>query len=180
MSASRQEQAAAEPPGRLRGVLEPLVEAAGYELEQLDVKPAGRRQTVRLVVDSDHGVDLDDIAELSRAVSAELDRDEQLIGDAYTLEVTSPGVDRPLTGRRHWRRAHLRQVAVRLHDGEAFTGRVGEAGAEAATVLVGGRLRELRYADVAHAGVQIEFNPAPAAEVRALTGDQARSEEETA
>jgi ribosome maturation factor RimP len=184
MSASRQEQAAAEPPGRLRGVLEPLVEAAGYELDQLDVKAAGRRPTVRVVVDSDHGVDLDDIAVLSRAVSAALDRDEDLVGGSYTLEVTSPGVDRPLTGQRHWRRAHLRQVAVRLHDGGTLTGRVGEAGPEAVTVLVGGELRELRYADVAHAGVQIEFNPAPAAEVRKLTDvaqqDAARSEEETA
>lgn len=179
MSASRQEQAAAEPPGRLRGVLEPLVEAAGFELDQLDVKAAGRRQTVRVVVDSDRGVDLDDIAVLSRAVSAELDRNEHLLGGSYTLEVTSPGVDRPLTGQRHWRRAHLRQVAVRLRDGQALTVRVGDAGADAVTVLVDGKqLRELRYADVAHAAVQVEFRPAPEAEVRMLTG--ARSEEETA
>jgi ribosome maturation factor RimP len=148
------------------------------------VKAAGRRQTVRVVVDSDAGVDLDDVAELSRAVSAELDRNEHLVGDSYTLEVTSPGVDRPLTGPRHWRRAHLRQVAVRTTGGEAFTGRVGEAGQDAATVLVDGELRELRYAEVAHAGVQVEFRPAPDAEVRMLTGatggQRPRSEEGTA
>jgi ribosome maturation factor RimP len=183
MPSSRPDQAAAQPPGQLRDVLEPLVAAAGFELDQLDVRAAGRRHTVRVVVDSDDGVDLDDIALLSRAVSAELDRDEHLLGGSYTLEVTSPGVDRPLTGPRHWRRAHLRQVAVRLHDGTAFTGRVGAAGEDAVTVLVDGRLRELRYTDVAHAGVQVEFNPPPQAEVRALAGPAGAaqgSEEETA
>lgn len=184
MSSSRPEQAAPQPPGQLRDVLEPLVVAAGFELDQLDVRAAGRRHTVRVVVDSDTGVDLDDIAVLSRTVAAELDGNEHLVGGSYTLEVTSPGVDRPLTGLRHWRRAHLRQVAVRLHDGTTLTGRVGRAGDDAVTLLVGGQLRELRYGDVAHAGVQVEFKPAPEAEIRMLTGDGdrqgQRSEEETA
>jgi ribosome maturation factor RimP len=176
MSPSRQEQAVAQPPGQLRGLLEPLVVAAGFELDQLDVRTAGRRHTVRVVVDSDAGVDLDDIAVLSRSVSAELDRNEHLLGGSYTLEVTSPGVDRPLTGERHWRRAHLRQVQVRTHDGATLVGRVGTAGPDAVTLLVDGRLRELRYAEVAHAGVQVEFRPAPEAEVRLLTGSGARSD----
>ena len=179
MSSTRPDQAAAPPQGQLRGVLEPLVAAAGLELDELDVKAAGRRHTVRVVVDSDAGVDLDDVAELSRAISAELDRNEHLIGGSYTLEVTSPGVDRPLTGVRHWRRAHLRQVAVRTTGGEQFVGRVGEAGADVVTVLVDGKLRELPYADVAHAGVQVEFRPAPEAEVALLAG-HGRSEEGTA
>jgi ribosome maturation factor RimP len=156
------------PPGELHGVLEPIVTAAGFELDQLDVRAAGRRHTVKVVVDSDEGVGLDDIATVSRAVSGELDRHEHLLGGSYTLEVTSPGVDRPLTLPRHWRRAHLRQVAVRLHDGATFTGRVGRAGAEAVTVLVDGRRREVRYADVAHAGVQVEFRQVPEAEVALL------------
>ena len=125
----------------------------------------------QVVLDGDVPPDLgglDDIAVVSRAISAELDRREHLIGGSYTLEVTSPGVDRPLTGQRHWRRAHLRQVAVRLHDGTTFTGRVGAAGDEAVTVLVDGRRREVRYADVAHAGVQVEFRPAPEHEVALL------------
>lgn len=180
MPSPRPAQDAGQPPGQLHGVLEPIVRDAGFELDQLDVRAAGRRHTIKVVVDSDSGVGLDDIAHLSRAVSAELDLHEHLIGGSYNLEVTSPGVDRPLTGRRHWRRAHLRQVAVRAHDGVTFTGRVGPAGEEAVTLLVDGELRGLRYADVAHAGVQVEFRPAPESELQLLQGASEPPEEETA
>jgi ribosome maturation factor RimP len=155
----------------LRGVLEPVVTAAGFELDGLDVHRTGRRQTVRLVVDSEAGVGLDDVAALSRAASAELDGHEHLVGGSYTLEVTSPGVDRPLTVPRHWRRAHLRLVRVRPHEGAPFEGRVGAAGEDAVVLLVDGALREVRYAEVAHAAVEVEFAPPPAAETAMLTGE---------
>jgi ribosome maturation factor RimP len=174
MPSPRPAQDVGQLPDQLHGVLEPIVSDAGFELDQLDTHAVGRRQVVKVVVDSDAGVGLDDIATVSRAISAELDRHEHLIGGSYTLEVTSPGVERPLTGPRHWRRAHLRQVAVRLHDDTRFVGRVGKAGEESVTVLVDGQLREVRYADVAHAGVQVEFRQAPEAEVAPL------QEEETA
>lgn len=153
---------------QLRGVLEPIVAAAGFELDEIDVRAAGRRHTVRVVVDSDGGVGLDDIARVSRAASAELDDHEHLLGGSYTLEVTSPGVDRPLTGPRHWRRAHLRLVSVRRHDGGLLQGRVGDAGDESVTLLVDGARQHLRYADVAHASVQVEFSPPPDRELRLL------------
>jgi ribosome maturation factor RimP len=174
MSSPRPAQDAGQLSGELHGVLDPIVTNAGFELDQLDVRTAGRRHTVKVVVDADEGVGLDDIADVSRAISMELDQREHLLAGSYTLEVTSPGVDRPLTKARHWRRAHLRQVKVRTHDGETFTGRVGAAREDAVTLLVDGRLRELRYADVAHAGVQVEFRSAPEAELRVL------QEEETA
>jgi len=154
--------------GQLHGVLEPVVTAAGFELDEIEVRAAGRRHTVRIVVDAEHGVGLDDIARVSRAASAELDGHEHLIGGSYTLEVTSPGVDRPLTGPRHWRRAHLRLVAVRCLDGKTFQGRVGRAGEESVTLLVDGVCRELAYADVTHASVQVEFRPPPEGELRLL------------
>lgn len=166
-------------PSELHGVLEPIVTAAGFELDALDVRATGRRHTVTVVVDSDTGVGLDDIARLSRAAAAELDRNEHLIGGSYTLEVTSPGIDRPLTGPRHWRRAHLRLVAVRTHDGESMTGRVGPAGEESVVLLVDKRPVELRYADVAHAAVQVEFRPAPEDEVRLLSAPETTTEEES-
>ena len=168
MPSSRPEQATGSVPGQLHGVLEPIVAAAGFDLERLDVRAAGRRQCVTIVVDADDGVGLDDIARVSRAVSDELDQNEHLIGGSYTLEVTSPGVDRPLTGARHWRRAHLRQVSVRTQDGAELVGRVGPAGADAVTLLVDGRLRELSYAEIAHAKVQVEFRSPPEAELELL------------
>ena len=157
----------------LRALLEPVVTGAGFELDALDVRSAGRRHTVRMVVDSDTGAGLDDIARLSRAASDELDRNEHVVGGSYTLEVTSPGVDRPLTVPRHWRRAHLRLVTVRPQPGSelgdvVFTGRVGTAGEESVTLLVDGGLREVRYADVAHAAVEVEFAPPPAKEIAVL------------
>jgi ribosome maturation factor RimP len=145
----------------LRGVLEPVVTAAGFELDTLDVRAVGHRHTIRLVVDSDAGVGLDDIARISRRASDQLDQNEHLVGGSYTLEVTSPGVDRPLTTPRHWRRARLRLVGVRPRVGDPFEGRVGDAGDDAVTLLVGGALREVRYADVVHAAVEVEFAPPP-------------------
>jgi ribosome maturation factor RimP len=155
--------------GQLHGVLEPIVAGAGFELDELDVRATGRRHTVKVVVDSDAGVGLDDIAKLSRAAADELDQHEHLIGGSYTLEVTSPGVDRPLTAPRHWRRARLRLVAVRPREGTPFTGRVGAAGEDAVTMLVDGTLRQVRYADVERAAVEVEFKPAPESEVALLS-----------
>ena len=185
MSSRRTESDRGSSSGPLQEVLEPIVRAAGFDLEQLEVRAVGRRHAVQVVVDSDLGVGLDAIAELSRSAAAELDQHEHLIGGSYTLEVTSPGVDRPLTGPRHWRRAHLRQVAVRTRDGGSFTARVGPAGPEGVTLLVDGRLRELRYADVEHAGVQVEFRPPPEAELAVLraegpAGDERARHEEDA
>ncbi|RBY82127.1 ribosome maturation factor RimP [Geodermatophilus sp. TF02-6] len=98
---------------RLAGVIGPVVDTAGYDLEELVVTPAGRRSVIRVVVDRDAGVTLDDVAEVSRAVSAALDEHDGDMGRApYVLEVTSPGVDRPLTEPRHWRRNTGRLVTV--------------------------------------------------------------------
>ena len=170
MPSPRAERDSGALPGQLQGVLEPHVTAAGFDLEEVDVKVAGRRHTVRLVVDSDTGIDLDAVASLARSAGAALTEHEHLIPGAYTLEVTSPGAERPLVLPRHWRRARLRKVAVRLAGGGALTGRVGDAGDEAVTLLVDGALRELPYADVAHAAVEIEFKKPPASEVEQLGG----------
>lgn len=101
---------------RLRAVIEPVVTEAGYDLEDLSVSRAGRRHVVRVIVDGDGGVSLDAVAEVSRTVSKALDLAEETEGDLlageYQLEVSSPGVDRPLTLPRHWRRNVGRLVKV--------------------------------------------------------------------
>ncbi|MDP9444055.1 MAG: ribosome maturation factor RimP [Actinomycetota bacterium] len=142
---------------RLVQALRPVVAAAGLDLEAVDVTPAGRRRLVRVVVDKDGGVTLDEIADTTHRVSRQLD-DDDLMGDTtYTLEVTSPGTDRPLTQPRHWRRNVGRLVAVTTSDG-GFTGRLRDAGDDAAALDVGGGRRVVRYADVTKARVEVEFN----------------------
>ncbi|MEP6650963.1 MAG: ribosome maturation factor RimP [Lapillicoccus sp.] len=134
----------------------------GLDLEDVQVSSAGRRKVVRVLIDKDGGVSLDDIAEATTHVSAALDRDE-VLGDApYTLEVTSPGVDRPLSQPRHWRRNVDRLVTVTPNDGQLFTGRILEAGETAATLAVGADEARWAYTDIAKARVEIEFNRAKA------------------
>lgn len=146
----------------LAGLLAPVVEAAGVDLEQLVITPAGKRRVVRVVVDADGGVDLDRVADVSRAVSEVLDTtpeaDRALGGAPYVLEVTSPGTDRPLTEPRHWRRATSRLVRVRLADGTEVLGRVTAPGDTTAVLTTPEGERTVVYADVARALVQVEFD----------------------
>ena len=95
-------------------VAEPVVHALGMDLESVRVTTAGRRRLLRMVVDSDGGVSLDDAALASRELSVKLDASDVMGDMPYTLEVSSPGVDRPLTQPRHWQRAVGRLVRVRL------------------------------------------------------------------
>ncbi|MGY1733968.1 ribosome maturation factor RimP [Geodermatophilus sp. SYSU D01045] len=149
-----------------------MVGAAGYDLEELVVTPAGRRSVVRVVVDRDEGVSLDDVAEVSRAVSAVLDDNDGDLGRApYVLEVTSPGVDRPLTEPRHWRRNTGRLVTVTVGPAgaaEQVTGRVTAVDGEGVTLAVepkakpGARkrpptARQVPWAELGAGRVQVEF-----------------------
>jgi ribosome maturation factor RimP len=144
---------------RLVDTLRPAVQGAGLDLEDIEVTPAGRRRLVRVVVDKDGGVTLDDIATTTRMVSQRLDEDTDLMGEtAYTLEVTSPGTDRPLTEQRHWRRNLGRLVKVTPHEGEPMTGRITEVGDTSAVLDVDGAPRAVEYADVRKARVEVEFN----------------------
>ena len=112
---------------RIIDALRDPLSGLGLDLEAVELTPAGKKRVLRVAVDKDGGVTLDDIAEATRAVSRELD-DGDLMGEqAYTLEVTSRGVDRPLTEPRHWRRNHDRLVRAGLTDGTQVTGRVGES-----------------------------------------------------
>jgi ribosome maturation factor RimP len=143
-------------------VVEPVVSAAGYDLEDLTVMAAGRRRLVKAVVDRDAGVDLDDAAAVSRAISATLDDTEVMGETPYVLEVTSPGVDRPLTLPRHWSRARSRLVKVDRVDGTQVLGRVVSAGDESAVLTLGpddaATEVEVAYREVAKAVMQVEFN----------------------
>jgi ribosome maturation factor RimP len=142
---------------RVRAVIAPALEQAGYDVEDVAVRAAGKRTLVQVAVDRDGGISLDDVAEATRVVSAVLDEADPVSG-AYVLEVTSPGVDRPLTLPRHWRRNAGRLVAVKRHDGSTVTGRVLTADDEGADLLADDATHRVAYADVARARVEIEFS----------------------
>jgi ribosome maturation factor RimP len=144
---------------RLAALVGPVVTAAGYELEAVSVSRAGRRTLLRVVVDSEHGVSLDAVAEVSRAVSAALDAHEDAVGGSpYVLEVTSPGVDRPLTEPRHWRRATGRLVRVPVTGQGTVQGRVLRVDEAGVVLEVAGTERPLRYGELGKGAVQVEFN----------------------
>jgi ribosome maturation factor RimP len=137
------------------------VHALNMDLEGIRVSTAGRRRVLRVIVDADGGVSLDDIALASRELSSRLDGATEM-GDApYTLEVSSPGVDRPLTQPRHWRRNVGRLVVTSTSDGdedERIEGRIISV-SEAGVILErDGVTREYRYADLGPGRVQVEFS----------------------
>ncbi|MGN6243613.1 MAG: ribosome maturation factor RimP [Motilibacteraceae bacterium] len=159
-------------------LLAPVVLECGADLEDVQVTPAGKRRLVRVVVDADGGIGLDAVALVSQRVSTVLDEsadaDRALGGAPYVLEVSSPGVDRPLTEPRHWRRARGRLVTATLREGGEVTGRVLRADEEHVVLAVGEAARdrgagdgdghhgdggrELALADIAKARVQVEFS----------------------
>ena len=147
---------------RLTELITPAVTAAGYDLEALTVTTAGRRSVVRAVVDKDGGVTLDDVADISRALGVALDAADEaepsLLGPSYVLEVSSPGVDRPLTAPRHWRRATTRLVTAVLADGSELTGRVIGADELSVVIEVDGAEQSLAYAELVRGAVQVEFS----------------------
>jgi ribosome maturation factor RimP len=153
---------------RIVGLLEPAVAALGMDLEDVKITSAGRRRLLRIVVDADGGVSLDDIALASRELSATLDRAAAMGEASYTLEVSSPGVDRPLTEPKHWRRAVGRVVSAPLRPqpgtpatapDATVTGRVAGADSSGVRIDVDGASREFGYSELGPGRIQIEFAP---------------------
>lgn len=156
-------------------LLDPVVSSRGMVLEDVTITPAGKRRVVRVVVDLPSGpgsLDLDAVADVARVVSETLDAAESgesgrgpLGGAPYVLEVTSPGVDRPLTEPRHWSRATGRLVRTTVA-GVTVTGRVAHADDDGVRLVVGdsgdGRTapveRTVPWADLGAGAVQVEFN----------------------
>ncbi len=169
-------------PANLGSAIESVVRDAvadvGFDLESLEEVRIGQRWVIRVIVDSDAGVGLDDIAAVSRAVSHALDERDELMAGPYTLEVTSPGVDRPLTHPRHWRRNRLRLVRAALVGGGELIGRIGDCDDEGVTLLASGSLRRVRYTELSRAVVEVEFRHPPADELAVLDGASRQDWEE--
>ena len=146
---------------------------AGYEIEDVVIDTRTRPPRITVVADGDTALDLDTVAALSRSASALLDGLDSL-QDRYVLEVSSPGVDRPLTSEKHFRRARGRRVELALSDGSQLTGRVGETRDDTIALVVReGRewvVREVPLVEIAKAVVQVEFSPPAEVELELATG----------
>lgn len=137
---------------------------AGYEIEDVVIDPRARPPRITVIADGDTALDLDTIAELSRSASTLLDAVKSIEG-RYVLEVSSPGLDRPLTSEKHFRRARGRKVEIALADGTNVTGRVGEISDN--TLLLVVRDDQARdwtvypvpIGEIVKAVVQVEFSP---------------------
>ncbi len=145
-------------------VMAPIIGEAGLDVEDVRLSPAGGRLLLRVLVDTDGGVTLDQVADLSRSLSAAIEDSQAMGARSYVLDVGSPGVDRPLTLRRHWRRNAGRLVRITGSDGSARVGRIvgvsgeaDDAAPDSIDLEIGGAVVTVRAADIRKAVVQVEF-----------------------
>ena len=156
-------------------LLDGALDGSGVVLEEVVVTPAGRRRVVRVVVDraletsgdvteTVESLSLDEIAAATRTISDVLDESDVLGEQPYTLEVTSPGVSRPLTTAQHFQRNVGRLVALTLSGAEPVTGRIARAGTDDLTITVPAvkkvpaRDETYAYAAIDRGDVQVEFS----------------------
>lgn len=143
----------------VRALAEQVVGSAGLVVEDVDVTPIGRRRLLRITVDLPEdvmgGVPIDSVAQASQAISTALDESDVMGGTPYVLEVSSPGVDRPLTQRRHFLRARGRIVTVTTTAARPTEGRLVEVGEQDLTFEDG---TVLPWDQVIRGKVQVEFS----------------------
>jgi ribosome maturation factor RimP len=136
---------------------------AGYEIEDVVIDSRAHPPRITVIADGDTALDLDTIAVLSRAASSLLDAAQDLDG-SYILEVTSPGIDRPLISDKHFRRARGRKVELAMADGTQVTGRVGELRDGTLSLVVRDdrardwAVRPISLGAISKAVVQVEFS----------------------
>jgi ribosome maturation factor RimP len=143
-------------------LISPAVTEAGFFLEEVLIASPGSHRIVTCVVDGPTPLNLDQVTVASRVISELLDTAEIMGETPFTLEVTSPGVDRPLTQPRHWTKNLTRLIKITLSDGAVITGRLTEFDEVNAKLVenIKGRIKEhtVAFADIKRAVVEIEFN----------------------
>ena len=137
----------------ISAAIRPIIEASGNYLEELTITSAGKVKILTVIVDSDSHLNLDQITAVTKEISEVIETLEELGDSAFTLEVTSPGIDRPLTKPRHWRKNFNRLVKITMTSGQDIQGRIGEATETA--VLVGDQ--KISFEDIKRAVLEIEF-----------------------
>ena len=137
----------------ISAAITPALSDLGFYLEDITITSAGRRSMLTVIVDGDTHLSLDQVTVATKAIS-EIVENIQSLGQApFTLEVTSPGLDRPLTKPRHWRKNIDRLVKIVLFDGKEIKGRVKNATEISATVDE----QVVKFSDIKRATLEIEF-----------------------
>jgi len=137
----------------ISAAIRPIIEASGNYLEELTITSAGKVKILTVIVDSDSHLNLDQITAVTKEISEVIETLEELGDSAFTLEVTSPGIDRPLTKPRHWRKNFDRLVKITMTSGQDIQGRIGNA--TETTVSVGDQT--VSFEDIKRAVLEIEF-----------------------
>jgi len=137
----------------ISAAITPALTALGFYLEDLNISSAGKRSLLTVIVDADRHLSLDEVTQATKAISEIVENIPALGATPFTLEVTSPGVDRPLTKPRHWRKNINRLVKIILQDGKEIKGRIKSASEISATIDE----VEISYADIKRASLEIEF-----------------------
>ena len=139
-------------------ILEPIASNMGLDLEDVEIKSAGKNSIVQVSIDKDGGINLDEVAQISNQISEALDAKEVLGEKPYTFEVGSPGIDRALTLPRHWRRNNGRLVKINFGSNSEI-GRIIESDDEKVSLEVKGKTRSINFDKIDKAFIQVEFNP---------------------
>jgi ribosome maturation factor RimP len=139
----------------ISAAITPALEALGFYLEDVTITSAGRRSMLTIIVDGDTHLSLDQVTSATKAIGEIVESIQSLGETPFTLEVTSPGLDRPLTRVRHWQKNINRLVKVVLQDGSEVKGRINEVNEESTAVDE----KNIKYSDIKRATLEIEFKP---------------------
>jgi ribosome maturation factor RimP len=139
----------------ISAAITPALEALGFYLEDVTITSAGRRSMLTVIVDGDTHLSLDQVTSATKAIGEIVESIQSLGETPFTLEVTSPGLDRPLTKVRHWQKNINRLVKVVLQDGSEIKGRINAVN-EANSVV--GEIK-VNYSDIKRATLEVEFKP---------------------
>ena len=138
---------------QVAAVITPAIEALGFYVEDISITAAGRRSMLTVIVDGDTHLSLDQVTVATKAISEIVENLPTLGNNPFTLEVTSPGLDRPLTKPRHWRKNKDRLIKIVLNDGKEISGRIKDS--TEADVIVDEQ--NVKFADIKRATLEIEF-----------------------
>jgi ribosome maturation factor RimP len=138
---------------QVAAAITPAIESLGFYVEDIAITSAGKRSMLTVIVDGDTHLSLDQVTVATKAISEIVENLPTLGNNPFTLEVTSPGLDRPLTKPRHWQKNKDRLIKIILNDGREILGRIKDSTQSAVTVDE----QVINFADMKRATLEIEF-----------------------